>query len=100
MLVLTQALIAARRASPALLGGGYRSMDHVPPSCLVYLRETEDERRVIALNFSSRDQTVALPELGRGQITISTLLDRREPVDLAKLHLRPNEGCLVTMAPV
>jgi len=98
MLVLTQALIAARRASPALFGGDYRSMDNVPPSCLVYLRETMDERRVIALNFSSTDQTIALPELGKGQITISTVLDRRGPVDLATLHLRPNEGCLVTVA--
>jgi alpha-glucosidase len=64
MLVLTQALIAARRASPALFGGAYRSMDHVPLACLVYVRETKDERRVIALNFSSTDQTVALLNSG------------------------------------
>jgi len=38
-----------------------------------------------------------LPEMGNGLVLISTYLDREEPVDLASLHLRSDEGCVIEL---
>lgn len=98
MLSLTRALIRLRRGSAALIGGHYRPVDDVPEACFVYLRQTEEERCLMALNFSAVDQEVALSELGNGSILLSTFLDRKGRVDLKALQLRPNEGCIVALA--
>jgi alpha-glucosidase len=97
MLSLTQVLIRIRRAHPSLTDGSYRPVDGMPTDCFAYLRELEDERVLVALNFSDADQTIADPTLGAGSIVLSTHLDREGQVDLASLSLRPNEGCIVVL---
>lgn len=98
MLSLTRALIQLRRTTPALSVGSYRPVDEVPAECFVYQREHQGVCRLIALNLSAAEQTVAAPEFGSGSISLSTYLDREGPVDLASLQLRPNEGCIVALA--
>ncbi len=98
MLALTRALIEIRRTTPALRGDKYRSLENVPEDCFVYLRQSGHQRRVIVLNFSSREQTVKLVERGIGQIVISTYLDREEPIDLTALRLRSDEACIIAPA--
>jgi alpha-glucosidase len=98
MLTLTRALLEIRRTTPALSGGSYRPVENVPEDCFVYLRQFGDQRRFIALNFSSREQTVKLAELGAGQFILSTYLDREEPINLTSLCLRSDEGCIIALA--
>jgi alpha-glucosidase len=98
MLTLTRALLEIRRTTPALSGGSYRPVENVPEDCFVYLRQSGRQRRLVALNFSSREQTVKLAELGVGQPVISTYLDREEPIDLTALRLRSDEGCIIALA--
>ena len=53
---------------------------------------------MIALNFSNMEQTVdARSVAAKGQVVISTTLDREEAVDLSALTLRPNEGVIVAL---
>ncbi|MGI8824107.1 MAG: alpha-amylase family glycosyl hydrolase [Chloroflexota bacterium] len=92
---LTRSLLELRRAHPCLAVGSYRPVDDGPESCFVYLREHEQHRCLVALNFSAESQTVALQKRERGSILVSTHLDRVEEVDLSRLHLRPNEGCVI-----
>jgi glycosidase len=94
MLSLTQRLLTMRRGSSALSLGSYRPIADVPSDCFVYLRQAGDERLLIALNFSDREQQVTLPGW-TGTVMLSTHLDREGPADLANLTLRPNEGCVV-----
>ncbi len=98
ILTLYHRLLGYRRRTPALSLGSYRPLLEADDHCFVYLRETTDQRRLIALNFSGEAQTLALPDVtesNMGQLILSTLLDREEQVDLHTLHLRPNEGVIV-----
>lgn len=97
MLSLYRRLLAYRKRTPALQWGSYQPLGDVPEDCYVYLRQAEDQRVLIALNFSEQEQKLALPALGRGSNAISTHLDRAEEVDLTKLSLRGNEGMLVEL---
>jgi alpha-glucosidase len=94
-------LLATRKATPALLWGDYRSHDlnsaEAQENCFVYERRAEDQRVLIALNFSGQDQTLSLPGLGKGRIVLSTRMDRKDEVDLAGFHLRANEGCILAL---
>ncbi|WP_102110084.1 alpha-amylase family glycosyl hydrolase [Oceaniglobus roseus] len=88
MLTLTQRMIALRRAEITLRRGEYRRLhgdDHV----LVFARDREDARLVVALNFTDRDQLVAL----EGTPLLSTVPG--ELPETAPGSLRANEGLVL-----
>jgi alpha-glucosidase len=95
MLALTRALLQLRRTTPALAVGSYTPIEGVPDDCFVYMRQFGKQRRIIALNFSGNEQQIHLPKMGQGRILLSTHLDREESLDLASLHLRGDEGCII-----
>lgn len=96
-----QKLLAHRKASPALKWGSYRSLDsesvEAQKNCFVYERQTDDQRLLIALNFSSQDQKLSLSGLGKGSIVLSTNLNRNGEVNLANFSLRANEGYIIEL---
>jgi alpha-glucosidase len=100
ILSLYRRLLAYRKATPALQWGGYQAVDGVPEACYVFVRQADDQRVLIALNFSDQEQRVPLPQWSEGQIVLSTHLDRQETVNLSRLVLRGNEGvcCSVVSA--
>jgi alpha-glucosidase len=98
MLTLTRRLIELRRSAFTLTAGSYRPVEGVPESCFVYLRQSSSQRYLIALNFSGKVQTLKLSEMGNGRIVLSSYLDREEPIDLALLPLRSDEGCVIELA--
>lgn len=71
MFELYRRLISERRSSPALRRGSYRSIA-APKSVFAYIREADGERRLVALNFSSRPARVAIPGGGGGRVRLST----------------------------
>ncbi len=100
MLSLYRRLIWFRRRSAALREGSYRSIGH-QPGVFAFLRETGDERLLVALNF--RHARVALRggyhELpGSGTLELSTDPDR-EPgaVSLPSFELGPDEGVIIRL---
>ncbi|MBN1137112.1 MAG: DUF3459 domain-containing protein [Anaerolineae bacterium] len=97
MLSLCRGLIWYRRATPALYGGSYRSLDAGDERCLVYLRQAGEQRRLVALNLTGEEATVSVPGERRGRVAISTCLDREGSESLAGLALRPNEGLIVEL---
>jgi alpha-glucosidase len=100
ILNLYRCLLAYRKATPALQWGSYQAVDGVPEACYVFVRQADDQRVLIALNFSDQEQRVTLPQWSKGQIVLSTHLDRQETVHLSRLVLRGNEGicCSVVSA--
>jgi alpha-glucosidase len=92
ILNLYRHLLAYRKATPALQWGSYQAIDGVPKACYVFVRQLGDQRVLIALNFSDQEQRVPLLQWGRGQIVLSTHLDRRETINLSELVLRSHEG--------
>ncbi len=98
LLTLTRCLIELRRSTPALTTGSYRPIEAVPDGCFVYLRQSSGQRYLMALNFSGQEQTLKLSEMGHGRLVLSTYLDREEPIDLALLQLRSDEGVVIELA--
>ena len=68
-----------------------------PEGVWAYMRESADERWLVALNFRSRARRLDLSRVSReGVLALSTGLDRdRGVVDLRELKLEPDEGVLV-----
>jgi alpha-glucosidase len=97
MLSLYRRLIWTRKASPALLSGRYCAVNSVPEGCFAYLREHTGQRMMVALNLSDDEHRLSLPDLGVGQLVISTHLDCEGTVDLTTLHLRGHEGVIVEL---
>ena len=98
MLSLTRRLLALRRASPALSVGGYQPLDGegVPDDCFVYLREADEDRVLVALNFSDGERLLRLPD-GDCEVLVSTHLDREGSGDGRSFRLRAAEGCVIRL---
>jgi alpha-glucosidase len=93
ILGLYRALLALRRDSEALRLGGYAPLPTAVNGCIVYARELEGERKLIALNLAGEPHRLSI-ELA-GTIALSTALDREgEPV-AGELALRPSEGVVI-----
>lgn len=96
ILNLYRQLLALRRTSSALHSGRYRPIDEIPDECFMYLRETDSEQKLVALNFSNTEQTISVPYLASSaKVILSTHLDCEESVDLQCFRLRPDEGCII-----
>ena len=99
-LMLTRRLLELRRAIPALTLGSYQSIEQENDNCLVYLRQHDDRRYMIVLNFSDQEQVLDISRHTNGEIALSTFMDREGFVDLSEIHLRANEGMLIDVGEV
>jgi alpha-glucosidase len=93
MLALYRALLALRRDSATLRLGDYAQLPTVDGDCLMYAREHEGERALIALNLGDEPRRIAIDE--GGEIALSTALDRRGERVRGELELRGAEGVIV-----
>jgi alpha-glucosidase len=98
ILNLYRTLLRLRNDNDALQLGRYRAIDCDQFGCYAYMRFDEYKHYLIVLNFSS---VKMMPTLGTahtsGQIILSTLMDRQEPVRLDALILRPHEGLVMEL---
>lgn len=97
VLNLYRRLIAFRKSSPALQWGSYQAVEDVPDTCYAYFRAAQDQRLLVAMNFSGQPVELSLSGSTLGQIQISTLLDRDGLVALDRLGLRPHEGVVIQL---
>ena len=100
-LALYRRLIWLRRRSPALCAGGQRSAA-LGEGVLAYVRQLDEERLLVALNFTPRPRALGAGEAGltgTARLALSTDPDRRpgEPVDLARLRLDADEGVVLRL---
>jgi alpha-glucosidase len=94
---LHQNLIRLRKSRHALAVGSYRPIvcqDEV----LLYLREHEGERLMVALNLSNSAVEVVIEPALRGRLLLSSYGDRQTEKMAGELHLRANEGAVVEIA--
>lgn len=93
MLSLYRRLIRLRGRSPALLDGSLRIVEDAPADCLAFVRESESQRMLIALNFSSERHTVC--NFTSGRIILSSDPNRREGDVNGAIELGANEAVIV-----
>ena len=60
MLSLYRRLLWYRKQQPALTGGRYRPIDVEADNCFVYMRETDEARCLIVLNFAAEARPVTI----------------------------------------
>ncbi len=95
-LALFKRLTELRRKLRSLATGSYRSLDASNESVFAYLREHEEDRVLVVLNFGLTPEEVNLSAAGtQGELLCSTVMDREGGVDLTHLPLRPGEGVVV-----
>ena len=94
MLSLYRQLVQLRRSRECLVGGTQRLVP-APAKALVYERAHAGERLLIALNFGDEDCTLE----ARGEVLVSTHLDRIAERVASQLRLRANEGIILQLAP-
>jgi alpha-glucosidase len=90
MLSLTRALLAARRASPALSSGGW-ALEPAPGGVLAYRRRAGDDERLVLLNIGAEPRAMALP--GRWEVEVAT--GGRTGAVEGELALDANEGLVL-----
>lgn len=99
MLTFTRALLALRRATPALEVGTYRSLPSGDAEVFAYMREAGPDRLLIVLNLSQNLRRVSLAPPGHpAHLVLSTLADHKGTVDLGTVDLRPDEGIVLRIA--
>jgi len=96
MLNFYKRLLQLRRSFPALYGGSYRPLD-VQGDCFVYLRESNGDHKLVALNFSAAPVTVSLPFAGNGTVLLSTHPGRGPHAGLTALRLEGYEGLILDL---
>ncbi|WP_394830385.1 DUF3459 domain-containing protein [Pendulispora rubella] len=96
MLALTKALLALRRACPALRGGNLRCLQG-PPGAVVFSRVHDDERFLVAINTTAAPVEVPLPAGTSGIVRISSAMDRTGTC--TTLPLRAHEACVLEWIP-
>ena len=96
---LYRRLIAVRRVRPALTRGAYRSVT-TAGDILAFVRETDGDRVLVALNFGAGPAAVALPSVASaGTVLVASGADRDgENVGLS-FALRGHEGAIVALGP-
>jgi alpha-glucosidase len=98
ILNLYRRLLEYRKTTASLQWGEYRPVESIAEDCFAFTRMAESGPEVLViLNFSPNDRNISMPEMRRGKIVISTVLDRSEGVNLKDLTLRGDEGIIVEL---
>jgi glycosidase len=90
-------MLQVRRSTPALVAGDYRALDPRSESYFAFLRHdaTTGQTCLVALNFSSEEQTVAFDrsEMSGKQtrLLFSSHARQEQPLSLGRLALAPFE---------
>lgn len=92
-------LIHLRREKPALRAGSYRPIEGVPRGVFAYLRELEEERVAVLLNFTPRAVSLSVREGGlEGRLWTTVLSSDGEEGALHRgqaIELRPYQALIL-----
>jgi alpha-glucosidase len=91
-------LLALRRATPALVIGGYAPVDENAQDYLAFTRSTPDQTVLVALNFSDLPQKLALSlPHPQARVLFSSIARQAQINDLARLELAPFEVAIAEL---
>ena len=98
MLSLVRRLLRLRKELPALILGAYRPLEAGNDQVISYLREDEESRVLVALNFAADGLKLEHPlGGGEGEILCSTYPHRTGSANPRRLELGPYEGVVVQL---
>jgi glycosidase len=92
---LYKKIIHVRRKSQALSFGKYVPLNFDNEHIFGFIREFENEKVLILVNFSEKEQLVTLPK-EQWKILLSTYMDTHHIIRKNQIHLRPSESFIFT----
>lgn len=96
ILLMYKRLIALRQQEPALMTGSFKHVA-VNRQGIAYVRETEGNKFLVALNFSHRPCYFNLPEHYKGVVEVATSPELEKMNVTNKLQLSGDEGIVVRL---
>lgn len=96
MLHLTRALLALRRAEPALSTGSWRQAS-VDGNVLAYIREDQNERFLVLANLNSSPKAVTSREAEEAVVVLSTCDGNVERKVGVSINLRGDEAVIIRL---
>jgi alpha-glucosidase len=98
MLSLYRRLLLLHRSYPALSAGEYEPVA-ASGDLLAYLRRAQGEHILVALNLGAEAYSLSIDSLGsKGEILLSTYMDRSLELVVGSIGLRPDEGVIVSLS--
>jgi alpha-glucosidase len=99
MLNFTRKLIKLRRDTPALQRGDFTLLTAQPKEALAYLRETAEQRILVALNFKDRPVNIQIPQ-GKWNVHFCSAPEVQSAVELPTeyVQLAPYEVLILESA--
>lgn len=94
---LYQNLIQLRSEKPSLHQGNIAFIEKGSKGILAYYRTYEDQKMMVALNFSSRKKTMMLPKNTRWKIKLNTYISYQEVALTQQIDLLPYEGVVLEL---
>ncbi|KAB8133648.1 alpha-glucosidase [Gracilibacillus oryzae] len=86
-----QKLIQLRKEHPIVVWGDYTLVHDVPEQIFMYYRHYEDQTWGVVANFSEKDISLQLPNLGKIEDVIISNYERTS-IDFNQLNLKPYEA--------
>jgi alpha-glucosidase len=97
ILNLYRRLLRLRKETPALSVGSYGSYA-LDDNLLVYCREFDDTRLLVALNLTDRPQSLIVEDGAEGKIVLSTASERDGERVPGTVRLAGDEGTIIALA--
>lgn len=91
---LYKKIIYTRRNLKALIYGKYKPLEFENKNIFGFIREFENEKALILINFSKDNQTIQLPK-GEWKMVLSTYMDTPVRNIKNEFNLRPSEGFIL-----
>jgi oligo-1,6-glucosidase len=92
-------LVALRKSNPSLIYGSYTLLDKSNPAVYAYLRQDDQEKYLVLLNFSENDAVASLAEsIGKATVVLNNYSDA-PALDENKttVPLRPYEAIVIRL---
>jgi alpha-glucosidase len=94
---LYRRLIATRQQRSSLSIGYYQPIA-ASGDLLLFVRQHEDERTLVALNFGAEPLAASFVQPLQGRILMSTFTDRVSEAVSGEIYIRPHEGVIIDIA--
>ncbi len=97
-LTLFTQLLELRANHEALFTGSFRFVD-APQGVLAYLRQSENQRILIVLNFARKEVIADLGQVAtQGEVLCATDMTHRGRIELGSLRLGPGDGHMIEVS--
>ncbi len=93
-----QTLIALRQRLPALQHGSFAIVENTPEDILIYLRQYNEQRLLIIINFAATEFTLDLSHLAqRAVLQLSSLFTPKAGINIERITVDAHESLLLQL---